>query len=150
MIVTYILIAMFQSCPAVLHQAIKLIYWVGLTCIPLWLLVIGVSQTSLKVDGCRSKVLLAFSEAGGSHGNLWKCYCHYIILWRNFSLEALIGLSPKKWRNREGEPCMEKLIANEKWRFICHSLVPAVNIPEKTLLSVSCVGVSLIRSASFL
>ena len=56
----------------------------------------------------------------------------------------------KKRRNREGEPCMDKLIANKKWRFICHSLVPAVNIPEKTLLSVSCVGVSLIRSASFL
>lgn len=56
-----------------------------------------------------------------------------IILWRNFSLEALIGLSPKiiLRRNREGESCMEKLIANKKWimqwlwRFICHSLVPA-------------------------
>ena len=38
----------------------------GLTCIPLWLLVIGVSQTSLKVGGFQSKALLAFSEADGS------------------------------------------------------------------------------------
>ena len=49
---------------------------------------IGVSQTSLKVGGFQSKALLAFSEADGSQGNLWKYYCHYIILWRNFSLEA--------------------------------------------------------------
>ena len=84
-----------------------------------------------------------------------------ILLPIYYSLTQLLSrgtnrIISKKWRNREGEPCTEKLTADNKWimqwlwSFICHSLVPAVNIPEKTLLSVSCVGGSLIRSASFL
>ena len=40
------------------HQAIVSIYWVELF-VPTWLLVIGVSQTSLMVDVFRSNVLLA-------------------------------------------------------------------------------------------
>ena len=41
-----------------LHQAIVLIYWVELF-VPPWLLVIGVSQTSLMVGEFQSKALLA-------------------------------------------------------------------------------------------
>ena len=43
------------------HQAIVSIYWVELF-VPTWLLVIGVSQTSLIVGAFRSKVLLALRE----------------------------------------------------------------------------------------
>ena len=57
-IVTLILIATFRPHTAGLHQAIVSIYWVGLF-VPLWLLVIGVSQTSLMVGGFRSKALLS-------------------------------------------------------------------------------------------
>ena len=58
MIVTLMLIATFRPHTAGLHQAIVSIYWVGLF-VPLWLLVIGVSQTSLMVGGFRSKALLS-------------------------------------------------------------------------------------------
>ena len=43
------------------HQAIVSIYWVELF-VPTWLLVIGISQTSLIVGAFRSKVLLALRE----------------------------------------------------------------------------------------
>ena len=43
------------------HQAIVSIYWVELF-VPTWLLVIGVSQTSLMAGAFRSKVLLALRE----------------------------------------------------------------------------------------
>ena len=43
------------------HQAIVSIYWVELF-VPTWLLVIGVSQTSLIVGAFRSKALLALRE----------------------------------------------------------------------------------------
>ena len=43
------------------HQAIVSIYWDELhVFVPTWLLVIGVSQTSLMAGAFRSKVLLAF------------------------------------------------------------------------------------------
>ena len=57
-IVTLMLIATFRPHTAGLHQAIVSIYWVGLF-VPLWLLVIGVSQTSLMVGRFRSKALLS-------------------------------------------------------------------------------------------
>ena len=60
-IVTMILIATFRPHTAGLHQAIVSIYWVGLF-VPPWLLVIGVSQTSLMVGGLRSKALLVLWE----------------------------------------------------------------------------------------
>ena len=60
-IVTLILIATFRPHTAGLHQAIVSIYWVELF-VPPWLLVIGVSQTSLMVGGFRSKALLALWE----------------------------------------------------------------------------------------
>ena len=58
-IVNLMLIATFRPHTAGLHQAIESIYWVGLF-VPLWLLVIGVSQTSLMVGGFRSKTLLSW------------------------------------------------------------------------------------------
>ena len=60
-IVTWILIATFRPHTAGLHQAIVSIYWVELF-VPPWLLVIGVSQTSLMVRGFQSKALLALWE----------------------------------------------------------------------------------------
>ena len=61
-IVTLILITTFRPHTAGLHQTIVSIYWVELF-VPLWLLVIGVSQTSLMVGGTfRSKALLALWE----------------------------------------------------------------------------------------
>jgi len=60
-IVTLILIATFRQHTAGLHQDIVSIYWVELF-VPPWLLVIGVSQTSLMVGGFRSKALLALWE----------------------------------------------------------------------------------------
>ena len=57
-IVTLILITTFRPHTAGLHQAIVSIYWVELF-VPPWLLVIGVSQTSLMVGGFRSKALLS-------------------------------------------------------------------------------------------
>ena len=59
-IVSLILIATFRPHSACLYQAILLIYWVELF-VPLWLLVIGVSQTSLMVGGFRSIVRLSKS-----------------------------------------------------------------------------------------
>ena len=59
--VTLILIATFRPHTAGLHQAIVSIYWVELFILP-WLLVMGVSQTSLMVGGFRSKALLALWE----------------------------------------------------------------------------------------
>ena len=55
------LIATFRPHTAGLHQDILSIYWVELL-VPPWLLVIGVSQTSLMVGGFRSKALLALWE----------------------------------------------------------------------------------------
>ena len=43
------------------HQLIVSIYWVGLFVKP-WLLMIGVSRTSLMVGGCRCKAMLVLSE----------------------------------------------------------------------------------------
>ena len=49
-----------------------------------------------------------------------------ILLPLHYSLTQLLSrstnriISKKMDRNREGEPCMEKLIANKKWRFICN------------------------------
>ena len=60
-VVTLILITTFRPHTAGLHQVIVSIYWVELF-VPLWLLVIGVSQTSLMVGGFRSKALLALWE----------------------------------------------------------------------------------------
>ena len=60
-IVTLILITTFRPHTAGLHQVIVLIYWVELF-VPSWLLVIGVSQTSLMIGGFRSKELLALWE----------------------------------------------------------------------------------------
>ena len=60
-ILTLILIATFRPHTAGLYQAIVSIYWVELF-VPPWLLVIGVSQTSLMVGGFRSKVSLALWE----------------------------------------------------------------------------------------
>ena len=57
-IVTLILITTFRPHTAGLHQAIVSIYWVELF-VPPWLLVIGVSQTSLMVGRFRSKALLS-------------------------------------------------------------------------------------------
>ena len=57
-IVTLILISTVRPHTAGLRQAILSIYWVELF-VPPWLLVIGVSQTSLMVGGFRSKALLA-------------------------------------------------------------------------------------------
>ena len=61
MYVTLILIATFRPQTAGLHQAIVSIYWVG-TVVPLWLLVISVSQTSLIVGGFPFKALLVLWE----------------------------------------------------------------------------------------
>ena len=60
-IVTLMFIATFRLHTAGLHQDILSIYWVELL-VPPWLLVIGVSQTSLMVGGFRSKALLALWE----------------------------------------------------------------------------------------
>ena len=60
-IVALILIATFRPHTAVLHQAIVSIYWVE-PFVPPWLLVIGVSQTLLRIGGFRSKALLALWE----------------------------------------------------------------------------------------
>ena len=57
-IVTLILITTFRPHTAGLHQAIVSIHGVGLF-VPPWLLVIGVSQTSLMVGRFRSKELLS-------------------------------------------------------------------------------------------
>ena len=56
-----ILIATFLPHTAGLHQAIVSIYWIRLF-VPLWLLVIGVTRTSLMVGGFRSKELLVLLE----------------------------------------------------------------------------------------
>ena len=60
-IVILILITGFWPHSAGLHQETVLVYWVGLF-VPLWLLLIGVSQTSLMVGGFRSKELLVLLE----------------------------------------------------------------------------------------
>ena len=60
-IVALILIATFRPYTAGLHQAIVSIYWVE-PFVPPWLLMIGVSQTSLMIGGFRSKALLALWE----------------------------------------------------------------------------------------
>ena len=60
-IVTLILIATFWLHTAGLHQTIMLIYW-GELFVPPWLLVIGVSQTSLMVGGFWSNALLTLRE----------------------------------------------------------------------------------------
>ena len=58
---TIITLILFRPHTAGLYQAISSIYWVGLF-VPPWLLVIGVSQTSLMVGGLRSKALLVLWE----------------------------------------------------------------------------------------
>ena len=60
-VVTLMLIATFRPHTAGLHQAIVSIYWVELF-VPPWLLVTGLSQTSLVVCGFRSKALSALWE----------------------------------------------------------------------------------------
>ena len=61
--VTKILITIFWPHTAGLHQATVSIYWVE-QFTPLWLLVIGVSWTSLMVGGFQSKALLVLLDEG--------------------------------------------------------------------------------------
>ena len=61
MIVTFVLVVRLRLHTACLHQVIVSIYWVRLF-VPLWLLVIGVSQTSLMVGVFRSKAFLVLWE----------------------------------------------------------------------------------------
>ena len=60
-IVCLTIVATFRPHTAVLHKAIVSIYWVE-PFVPPWLLMIGVSQTSLMIGGFRSKALLALWE----------------------------------------------------------------------------------------
>ena len=57
-----------------LHQVIVSIYWVGLSALP-WLVVNGVSQTSLMVGGFWSKALLALIEEQTSLSNVQRKLC---------------------------------------------------------------------------
>ena len=132
MIVTYILIATFQSCTAVLHQAIKSIYWVGLT----------VMYTTLVVsDWCITNLAQGWwvsiqSIVGIFRGWWFPRKPMKILLPLHYSLTQLlsrstnriIDISPKKWRNREGEPCMDKLLIATKE--MNHAMIMKIHLSQ--------------------
>ena len=90
------------------HQAIVSIYWVELF-VPTWLLVIGISQTSLMAGAFRSKVLLALREE--------KTDPSAVLCGRGRMLCCLIlGI------HASGISILLCLLISLGWSLMCHSL----------------------------
>ena len=90
------------------HQAIVSIYWVELF-VPTWLLVIGISQTSLMVGAFRSKVLLALREEN-THPSAVLCGRGRMLCW------LIVGI------HASGISILLCLLVLLRWSLTCHSL----------------------------
>ena len=90
------------------HQAIVSIYWVELF-VPTWLLVIGISQTSLMAGAFRSKVLLALREEN-THPSAVLCGRGGMLCW------LIVGI------HASGISILLCLLVLLRWSLTCHSL----------------------------
>ena len=90
------------------HQAIVSIYWVELF-VPTWLLVIGISQTSLMAGAFRSKVLLALREEN-THPSAVLCGRSRMLCW------LIVGI------HASGISILLCLLVLLRWSLTCHSL----------------------------
>ena len=90
------------------HQAIVSIYWVELF-VPTWLLVIGISQTSLMAGAFRSKVLLALREEN-THPSAVLCGRGRLLCW------LIVGI------HASGISILLCLLVLLRWSLTCHSL----------------------------
>ena len=90
------------------HQAIVSIYWVELF-VPTWLLVIGISQTSLMAGAFRSKVLLALREEN-THPSAVLCGRGRMLCW------LIVGI------HASGISILLCLLGLLRWSLTCHSL----------------------------
>ena len=90
------------------HQAIVSIYWVELF-VPTWLLVIGISQTSLMAGAFRSKVLLALREEN-THPSAVHCGRGRMLCW------LIVGI------HASGISILLCLLVLLRWSLTCHSL----------------------------
>ena len=90
------------------HQAIVSIYWVELF-VPTWLLVIGISQTSLMTGAFRSKVLLALREEN-THPSAVLCGRGRMLCW------LIVGI------HASGISILLCLLVLLRWSLTCHSL----------------------------
>ena len=90
------------------HQAIVSIYWVELF-VPTWLLVIGISQTSLMAGAFRSKVLLALREEN-THPSAVLCGRGRMLCW------LIVGI------HASGISILLCLLVLLRWSLTCHSL----------------------------
>ena len=106
-IVTFILV-LIRPHKAAPHQAIVSIYWVELF-VPTWLLVIGISQTSLMAGAFRSKVLLALREEN-THPSAVLCGRGRMLCW------LIVGI------HASGISILLCLLVLLRWSLTCHSL----------------------------